>query len=195
MKQHLEHFIQATIVQPDEKEIQALLNIFHLTVYQKGHLLKQHNDICTFLGFIISGSVRLYTNKKNGEKITGRVIQHNNFVTDLISARTGKKTAISIEILEPTSMLIASLEDVNQLLRTNLTFNKLMREVMANYIVQMGKLHLLFLNGTATERYRHMLETYPNMQKKLPLHFIAHMIGITPTQLSRIRKGIMANQF
>lgn len=188
MKQPLAHFIRTTIDQPDEVELQAILDIFHLTVYQKGAIIKHHDTICTIVGFLISGNVRLYTTKKNGEKITGRVVQKNNFVTDLISVRTREKTAISIEALEKVSMLVASWEEVNKLLGTNLTFNKLMREFMAESIVQMGKLYLLFLNGTAKERYQFMLERYPDLQQKFPLHFIAHMIGVTPTQLSRIRK-------
>ncbi|MEM6380735.1 MAG: hypothetical protein AAF705_21310 [Bacteroidota bacterium] len=73
------------------------------------------------------------------------------------------------------------------LLEVNLTFNKLIREHMADRTVEMAKQHLLFLSATAKDRYRFMIQHNPGLIKNLPLRFIASMIGITPTQLSRIR--------
>jgi hypothetical protein len=46
----------------------------------------------------------------------------------------------------------------------------------------------MFLNGTAKERYQYLLATNPSLLEKFPLKFVASMIGVTPTQLSRIRK-------
>lgn len=51
----------------------------------------------------------------------------------------------------------------------------------------MAKRQLLFLTGTAIERYQFILENNPKLLKKFPLRFIASIIGITPTQLRRIR--------
>jgi hypothetical protein len=52
----------------------------------------------------------------------------------------------------------------------------------------MAEIQFLFLTGTAKERYQRILENNPEMLRKFPLRFIASMIGITPTQLSRVRK-------
>ena len=51
----------------------------------------------------------------------------------------------------------------------------------------MGKKNLAFLKGTAKDRYQFILENNPSLLKKFPLRLIASIIGITPTQLSRIR--------
>jgi ribosomal protein L10 len=51
----------------------------------------------------------------------------------------------------------------------------------------MANSQYLFLTGTAKERYQFILENKPELLKKFPLRFIASMIGITPTQLSRVR--------
>lgn len=187
MKQQFENFIRSTINNPIDAEINAILEIFHLKHFAKGEHFKYCYNISKQVGFILEGSVRVYAIKKNGDELTGRIMNKNHFATDFVSLRTGEKTPISIEAIEPTSMLVASYENIRSLLEVNLTFNKLIREYLAESTIKLGKLHYLFLAGTATERYRFILESNPHLLKNIPLRFIASMIGVTPTQLSRIR--------
>ncbi len=189
MKEQLEYFIRLNLSNPREEEIREILDIFEVKTYGKGDLFKDHNSVCTALGFILKGSTRHYVVKNNGDEATGRIITKNNFVTDLISVRTKGITPIAIKTLEPTSMLVASIEDMKNLLEENLTLNRLIREYIADSMVELGNLYLLFLTGTAKERYQFILENNPSLLKNIPLRFIASMIGITPTQLSRIRKN------
>ena len=101
--------------------------------------------------------------------------------------QTKQATPIGIECLENVALLVAPLEKVNQLLDENLAFNILIRKYVIEKAIEMGKSHILFLTGTATERYQFILKNNPELLKKFPLHIIASIIGITPTQLSRIR--------
>ncbi|MFK8006661.1 MAG: Crp/Fnr family transcriptional regulator [Saprospiraceae bacterium] len=187
MKEQLEYFIRSRLKNPNNHEIKSILEIFHLKHFQKGEYFKRHENICKHLGFVLEGSVRHYAIKNNGSEMTGRISKKNDFVTDIISVRTKGETPISIKAIESSSILIATTNDVDHLLETNLTFNRLLREYMADNVVEMGKMRLLFLMGTAKERYKLILENNPNLLKSVPLRFIASMIGITPTQLSRIR--------
>jgi hypothetical protein len=66
--------------------------------------------------------------------------------------------------------------------------NIVIRQHLREQIITLGQSHLLFLTGTAKERYKFILENNQELLKNVPLRFIASMIGITPTQLSRIRK-------
>lgn len=59
---------------------------------------------------------------------------------------------------------------------------------MADQVAELLKLYILFLTGYASDRYHFILNNNPDLLEKFPLHFIASMIGVTPTQLSRIRK-------
>ncbi len=187
MKEQLEYYIKSTLKNPKEEEINAILEIFHLKKFQKNEYFKYHDEICKNLGFIIEGSCRHCIIKNNGDEITGRISKKNDFVSDVISIRTKGKTPIFVQATEPTTILVASVKDVENLLEVNLTFNRLLREYLADNLVEMGKMRILFLTGTAKERYRLILENNPNLLKNVPLRFIATMIGITPTQLSRIR--------
>lgn len=187
MKEQLEDFIRRNLQNPRDVEIKAILEIFQLKHFQKGDYFKHEDRICRRLGFILEGSMQHYVIKNNGTEVTLRVSKKDSLVTELLSMRTREKTPISIKTLEPTTMLVAAEEDINRLTEVNLTLNRLLREHMAESVEKQAKLYLLFLTGTAQERYQFIIENNPELLKKFPLRFIATMIGITPTQLSRIR--------
>ncbi|MEM8507881.1 MAG: Crp/Fnr family transcriptional regulator [Bacteroidota bacterium] len=189
VKETFECFIQANVTNPNKEELAAILEIFQERSYDRGGVFKHHNEICKELAYIVDGSMRLYVVKENGEEMTGNIVSKDNMVTDFISVRANQKTPMSIEALEPTTLLVASTENHMNLLEVNLTYNQFIREHLADSAMKLAKLHMLFLTGSAKERYQFILESNPDLLKKFPLRFIATMIGISPTQLSRIRKN------
>lgn len=189
MKEQLEYFIRLNLKNPCDEEIQSILEIFDLKVFQKNDYFKRSDQRGKKVGFIVEGTCRHYVVKANGKEITGRISQKNEFVADLVAIRTKELTPLAIKAVEPTKILVASVKDMELLLEKNLTFNRLLREYMADGLVEMAKMRMLFLGGTAKERYKYILENNPNLISSVPLRFIASLIGITPTQLSRIRNN------
>jgi len=187
MKEALEGFIKARVKNHKEAEVQEIIDIFEERRYVKGSQFKQANTIGKELGFLVSGSVRLLAIKSNGDEITGRIVQHNNFIVDIISLRTQESNPIMIEFLESSSMLVTPIPKMKRLLESNLAFNILVREHMADRTAEFAKQYMTFLTGTAKERYQFIVDHNPSLFRKFPLRFIATMIGVTPTQLSRIR--------
>lgn len=187
MKAQFKEFIYQRVKATQEDEVEEILSIFHELVYKRGTIFKEQDTVIKYLGFLASGSARSYFINKNCDEITDEVLQSNNFLSDIISVRTNEKSPIIIEILEESSVLTAPMDNVWELLTHNVTFNILIREYMGDRAMQLVKRHLLFLNGTAKQRYDYLKETNPTLFKKFPLRYIASMIGVTPTQLSRIR--------
>jgi len=187
MKSHLDQYIRDHVKAPKEAEIEAILNIFEERQYSKGIRFKKSNTISRELGFLVKGSVRSIIVKKNGEEATGQISLAKNFVADIVSIRTQEPTPVAVEFLEDSSMLVAPVDEVEKLLEVNLAFNILIRQNIADRTVEIVKRQVLFMTGTAKERYQFILENNPSLLKRFPLRFIASMIGITPTQLSRIR--------
>ena len=189
MKNQFEDFIHQRVKTPRDLEVQEILSIFSEKKLDKGALFKQGHTVIKKLGFLVDGSARSYFINDKGDEITDEIVQKNNFLSDIISVRTGEKSPIFIEILEKSIVLVANMDSVWDLLEYNVTFNILIREYIGDRSVLLLKRHLMFLNGTAKERYQYILETNPEILKKFPLKYIASMIGVTQTQLSRIRKG------
>jgi len=187
MKEILENFIKEKVKQPKQAEIDELLAVFEAQTFQKGTFFKEPFTISKDFGFLVKGAVRLVVFKDNGEEVTARLLQENSFIVDVFSIRNKQATPLGLECLEEVSMLVAPLEKIYALLETNLALNIVMREYITERATEMGENYLLFITGSAKERYQFILENNPNLLKKFPLRFIASMIGITPTQLSRIR--------
>lgn len=187
MINQFEHFIYQRVKKLRKDEIQAILYIFSEKTFDKGTLFKEGNTVIKNLGFLIEGSARSYFINEKGDEITDEILQKNNFLSDIISVRSNQKSPIVIEILENSTVLVASMDKVWDLLDNNITFNILIREYIGDRSMELLKRHLMFLNGTSTERYQYILETNPEILQKYPLKFIASMIGVTQTQLSRIR--------
>ncbi|SEI75306.1 cAMP-binding domain of CRP or a regulatory subunit of cAMP-dependent protein kinases [Cyclobacterium xiamenense] len=188
MKKQFEDFIYQRVKRAKDHEVQEILSIFSKKKFNKGEPFKKENTAIKKLGFLVEGSARNYFINDKGDEITDQIVQINNFLSDIISVRTGDKSPIIIEIIEKSIVLVANMESVWSLLEYNVTFNILIREYIGDRSMELVKRHLMFLNGTAKERYQYILETNPEILKKYPLKYIASMIGVTQTQLSRIRK-------
>jgi len=188
MKDIFEGFIRDKVKHPDSDEIEEILNCFEIRNYQKGEYFKEPFTKSKELGFLVEGSLRLLMVKKNGEEVTVRIIQENSLIADIFSVRNNENTPIGIQCISPVAILVAPLHKVHPLLDTNLALNITMREYISERAMEMGENYMMFITGSAKERYQFILEKRPKLLQKFPLRFIASMIGITPTQLSRIRK-------
>lgn len=188
MVDQLEDFIYLRVKKPRDHEVQAILSIFTEKIFEKGDLFKKGHTVIKKLGFLVNGSARTYFVNEKGDEITHEIVQKNNFLSDIISVRTDEKSPIVIDIIEKSVVLVASMDNVWDLLSRNVTFNILIREYIGDRSMELLKKHLMFLNGTAKERYQYLLETNPEILQKFPLKYVASMIGVTQTQLSRIRK-------
>lgn len=189
MKSLLQEFIQTQVKNPKAEEIQEILDHFEERTFTKGQVFKKAHTIATEVGFIASGSAKSVIIKDNGEERMGRLFTAGHFLFDLISARRREETPLAFKFQEPSEVLVAPYAHMKALLETNLTLNIVVREYTADRTVEMGKWLMLYQTGSAKERYRFILENNPKLLNKLPLRMIASMMGITPTQLSRIRKN------
>ena len=172
---------------PREAEIAEILAHFEPRTFRKGEFFKKPFTQGEQLAFLAQGAVRVIIYKESGEEVTARIRQNNSFLMDPARLQGFTVSPIGIECLEDLSLLVAPLEALRVLLDTNLTLNIVIRKHMTEQLVEVGKAQYLFLTGTAKERYRYIRDHHPDLLKKFPLRFIASMIGITPTQLSRVR--------
>ncbi|MDA7501902.1 cyclic nucleotide-binding domain-containing protein [Chitinophagales bacterium] len=187
MKEVLDSYIRTKVKHPSESELLEILDIFEPKKLKKKEFVKRPFTIGKELGFLTSGSVRGAFYKENGEETTFRILQEGSFIGDAIGVRTQTATPIGFDCISDIEILTAPIEKVHKLLESNLAMNIVMREYITDNAIEMGRRHLLFLTGSAKERYLFLLENKPKLLKKFPLRLIASMIGITPTQLSRIR--------
>ncbi len=187
MKEALKLFITDHVTSPKEEEINDILALFEEKQFKKGEFFKKPFKTGNHIAFLSVGAVRLIIYKENGDEVTARIRQENSLLIDPFRLKGKDISPLGIECLEDLPLLIAPLEKIQKLLETNLALNIVVRKHLKEQLLELANSQYLFLTGTAKERYQFIVENNPELLKKFPLRFIASMIGITPTQLSRVR--------
>ncbi|MEL6656243.1 MAG: cyclic nucleotide-binding domain-containing protein [Bacteroidota bacterium] len=188
MKEALRKYISEQVTSPREEELDEILALFREKHFKKGEFFKRPFTIGNQFAFLSEGTVRIIVYKENGDEITVRIRQDNSFITDPFRLEGKNSSPLGIECLEDLTLLIAPVERMQELLETNLALNIVIRKHLKDQLLEIAKRQYLFVAGSAKERYQFILENNPELLKKVPLRFIASIIGITPTQLSRVRK-------
>jgi CRP-like cAMP-binding protein len=183
-RQHLGKFIELN-------EAEWLVFIQHLEFksLKKKSFFAVPGLVCNDVGFIFSGSVR-YFNSKDGEEITGYFSFENEWTSSYSSFLTRRPAINYIQALEDTKLITISYKNMQAMLANPLLAYKMERFgrlVAEFYLLCYEERMTSFITKTPEERYLDLLNTGRDIIRRMPQHYIAHFLGITPVSLSRIR--------
>lgn len=174
----------------DENEwTEFISHLSYKTIKKKDHFSVK-DKVCDDIGFIINGSVRYY-HIEDGTEITGYFSFENEFVSSYKSYLTQQACTGYIQALEQTELILISRKNMNMMLNSSLLAYKMERfgRLVAEYYICCYEDRITsFITKTPEERYLIMLQTEPEIMQRVPQHYIANFLGITPVSLSRIRK-------
>jgi len=142
------------------------------------------------IGFVLEGNMRHYYTRDGEEKTTYFYFE-NHLVSSYVSAVTDKPSLLTIEALTDCSLLAFPYQRLKTLYDLSPRWERFGR-VLAEYLafgMEERMAGLLMLSPE--ERYLELLQG--NKQKiieRIPQHYIANYLGITPVSLSRIRKRL-----
>lgn len=164
-----------------------------LRTISKGDFLIKEGSQGRELGFIISGQMRHYYTK-NGDERTTYFYFENHFTGPYLSCISGKPSALSIQALADTNLIVFPYSALVHLFQTSHRwerFGRLLAEYLATGLEE-RMAGLLMQNPE--ERYLELLQgNKRKIIERIPQHFIANYLGITPESLSRIRKRLSEN--
>lgn len=185
-------FLKSFVTFTDEEWSIFSEHVYEKTLKKKSFFAEAGKP-CTEVGFIVKGSVR-YFYIKDGVEITGYFSLENDLISAYKSFLTGASALTYIEALENTTLVIFSKEGLEKLLadeRINHKIERFGRLVAEHYLICYEDRVTSFVIQSPEERYLQLLKTDRNILKRIPQHYIANFLGITPVSLSRIRKRIM----
>ncbi|MES2268194.1 MAG: Crp/Fnr family transcriptional regulator [Bacteroidota bacterium] len=176
-------------------EAEWIVFIQHLKVahYKKKQHFVEAGKVCNYLGFILSGSVRYY-NIIDGNDITGYFSFENEMASSYKSFLTGEPAINYVQALEPSAIILVDRKNMDAMLNNPMLAYKIERFgrlVAEHYLMCYEDRVTAFITQTPEERYLKLLQTGKDILQRMPQHYIAHFLGITPVSLSRIRKRIL----
>lgn len=148
--------------------------------------LLREGDTAKYIFFIKKGCLRLWFNN-DGKDITLQFFFEGQAVSSFDSFLHGQPSMFSLESIEPAEVVMLSKEGLEALL----SYYPEMRDGFYETAIQvMSKYIMLFLSvikDNPGKRYENLLAGDPRIIQRVPQHYIASYLGITPVSLSRIR--------
>jgi CRP-like cAMP-binding protein len=93
----------------------------------------------------------------------------------------------TIEALEPCELAILHKDNFDQLMTNDPAFKDWFYKTAIQKLLLHSKRLLSFIKDKPVERYRELARQQPGLLQRVPQHYIASYLGITPVSLSRIR--------
>ncbi|MBS1509362.1 MAG: Crp/Fnr family transcriptional regulator [Bacteroidetes bacterium] len=157
----------------------------------KNHFLLKENKTATELGFVLEGMLRQYYTK-DGEEKTTYFFFENMFIGGYISCITGKPSLITIEALSNTRYISIPYTVLSNLYESSLAWQKFGRLIAEYATAGLEERMVGLLTLSPEERYIELLQSNKKrIIERIPQHYIANYLGITPVSMSRIRNRLM----
>lgn len=149
-------------------------------------ILLNEGEIAHQMFFIKKGCLRLWFNN-DGKDITFQFFFEKQAVSSIESFLSGQPSQFTLESIEPTMVVIVSKDGFNTLFNL---YPDLKDGLQKMTFLRMGNYARLFLSrikDNPQKRYNELVINNPEIIRRVPQHYIASYLGITPISLSRIR--------
>lgn len=141
------------------------------------------------MGLIESGLVRIYAASEEKE-VTQWISTPGYFITELSSFIFQNPARLHLQALEDCVIWSITKENHQILCKNIPEWNEVDKKFIAKCFVTLEDRIFSHLYMTAEERFKLLMNTQPDLFNKVPLQYLASMLGMTPETLSRMRKKI-----
>ena len=177
-----------TRLQLGEAVIGETLAAFAPRRYRKGEYFAFAGQVQDKIGFVVDGLFFMYVDDENGRTFTKDFLTNHQFL--LAAFDPAKGSLANIRAIRPSLILEARYSDIQRLFARCPEFAALSRRRMEREVEAIYARLESFAGMEAKARYLLFREKFVPIESEIPQYLIASYIGVTPTQLSRIRKKL-----
>ncbi|WP_394777090.1 Crp/Fnr family transcriptional regulator [Flavobacterium sp.] len=170
---------------------QLIENIIETKSVIKGELLLRNGQIAKEIHFIVQGALRAFITDKAGNIYNKNIFLEGDFAGSTASLIQQIPSDFAIEALEDSILININYKKYRELIFENDDLkNFYIVYLEKNWVIEKEQREISLVMENATERYLDLLAKHPDIAERITLLHIASHLGITPTQLSRIRKSL-----
>jgi CRP-like cAMP-binding protein len=149
-------------------------------------VLLQAGEISHHAHFIKTGCLRQWFNK-DGKDITVQFFFEGQVVASIDSFMNNQPSLFSIESIEPSTIISIGKADFEKISDLYPEFKGKFHDFIFLRFRNYAQLFLSRIKDSPKERYEDLIKNCPEIIRRVPQHYIASYLGITPISLSRIR--------
>jgi CRP-like cAMP-binding protein len=140
------------------------------------------------IGFLAAGIMRAYYQSDDGTEYNKHFFKAPCFIGGYASLITKKPNQIVQQALTDCSIWEADYNSLCELYDQHPSLERVARVLAEQFFVQKEQREVEIVLLDADKRYEIFQRDFPMLEQLIPQYHIASYLGITPTQLSRIRK-------
>lgn len=174
-----------------EASLQKLLAIATVVDLKRNKILVQEGFVARQFCFLYSGYVISYISDDRGRTYNKNIAASNDFIASTVSCILNQPSKFAIKAVTDCTLLSLPYQQFREMLfQTDELKSFYIHYLEKNWIVDKEEGEISIVMEEAQVRYEKLLKNHANIEKYVPLQDIASHLGITPTQLSRIRKQL-----
>jgi CRP-like cAMP-binding protein len=170
---------------------QSMSHLVKLRVLAKGDILYCAGDISHTFAFVYQGLIRCYITDNNGDEYNKVFFEEGKFPGAMTALLTSSKSQFTFEAIEHSVVIEIDFVGYRALLveKDDLKLFQIYY-LEKNWLIAKDSREVEIIQEDATMRYQRFVNENPTLASRLPQYHIASHLGITPTQLSRVRKKL-----
>jgi len=177
-----------------EEDFRFCQSLFQPKKLKKKRFLLGEGDVCKHIAFVEKGLLRAYIIDEKGSEHILQFALEGWWIADLSSFLTGEPSRYYIEALEDTELLLLSYPARDILLEKIPAFERFFRILIENNLIVTQRRLIASFSDTAEEKYQKLVQRFPYILQRVPLHMIAAYLGITRETLSRVRTQLASRK-
>ncbi|MEM8510642.1 MAG: Crp/Fnr family transcriptional regulator [Bacteroidota bacterium] len=177
-----------------DTSILQLLSIARVQHLKKGETLLDIGKVSRETHMLCEGAIVSYFINSRGDVYHKNIFLMEDWVGSTVSALKETPSEFALEVIEDATLISLDHRKYQELIAKQADLkNFYIAYLEKNWVVDKERREIDIVLKDADERYLDFIKAHPKIETRIPLHYIASHLGITPTQLSRIRKKIKKN--
>ena len=173
-----------------ESELAEIAKVHHSLSFARNEVLLAEGAQANAYYLVREGYVREWVRGVDGGEITCRIFGPGALVLEPASLFQRIPSRTNLETVSEGMAYRVSYDDFQMLFHRFEGVREWGRGWMSNELFLLRQRTIDMLTLSATERYRTLLQTEPDLLAHTPLKHVASYLGVTDTSLSRIRKEL-----
>jgi CRP-like cAMP-binding protein len=174
------------LIENDQENRHRFQHLFVETPVPAKTVLLHDGEVARYIYMIKSGCLRQWFNKE-GKDITLQFFFEGQAVASIDSFMNNQPSLFTIESIEPSTVIAISKADFEELNALYPWLKEGFRDYLFQRFRNYAQLFLSRIKDSPKERYDDLVKNHPDIIRRVPQHYIASYLGITPISLSRIR--------
>lgn len=164
-------------------------NISKFIEVKKNEYICRTNEVQNSFFFVNKGLLRASAINEKGTEYNKIFFNEGMFPGSMVALLTNEPSELEIQALEDCQLIQIDFKKYRELLKKSEDLKLFQIYYLEqNWLIKMESKDISFVQKDAQKRYEDFLKDYSNLESRLTQYHIASHLGITPTQLSRIRK-------